>query len=98
MTEPVTLTLHDPDGIVRADGRNAGGLTRLELLRRAALAGGAVLGGGLLVSGVPEAFAQGNTDVDILNLLLLNEAMEVAFYSEALTRASLRGRPRQIGR
>ncbi|CAA9465932.1 MAG: hypothetical protein AVDCRST_MAG38-697 [uncultured Solirubrobacteraceae bacterium] len=93
MTDVVRLQLSDPDAIVRGDGRNEGGLTRFELLRRAALGGGGVvLGGGVLLTGVPSAFAQDITDVDILNLLLLNESLEVAFYSEAVSRGGLSGR------
>jgi Ferritin-like domain len=91
MTEPMRLELVDPDAIVRDDGQNEGGVTRFDLLRRAALTGSAVLGSGLLLSRVPKAFAQGVTDVDILNLLLLNEAMETAFYTEAVQRGALRG-------
>ena len=92
MNEPVTLELVDADAIVRGDGRNEGGLTRLDVFRRAALGGGAVIGGGLLLSNVPKAFGQGPTDVEILNLLLLNEAMEAAFYAQAVQSGALSGR------
>ncbi len=100
MTEMVRLELTDPDSIIRGDGCNEGGITRFELLRRAALGGGAaVLGGGLLLTGVPKAFAQDTvTDVDILNLLLLNESLEVAFYSEAVSRGGLSGRALDFAR
>ncbi len=97
MTDVVRLQLSDPDSIIRGDGRNEGGLTRFELLRRAALGSGAMIGGGLLLTGAPSAFAQGEiTDVDILNLLLLNESLEVAFYSEAVSRGGLSGRALQF--
>jgi Ferritin-like domain len=92
MADVVRLELTDPEAILRGDGRNEGGLTRFELLRRAAFGGGALIGGGALLTRVPEAFAQGVTDVDILNLLHLNEALEVAFYSEAVARGGLSGR------
>jgi hypothetical protein len=98
MTDVVRLELTDPEAVLRADGRNEGGLTRLQLLRRAAIGGGAVLGGGVLLSGVPAAYAQGVTDVDILNLLHLNEAMEAAFYSEAVSRGRLSGRALEFAR
>jgi hypothetical protein len=91
MTEPVTVELRDPDAVL-AHGRDEGGMTRGTLLHRAALGAGALLGGGLLVRNVPEAFAQAATDVDILNLLNLNESLEVAFYGEAARRGALRGR------
>lgn len=95
MTERITIELTDPEAIAAGDGRNPGGVTRFELLRRAALGGGAALiGGGLAVTGVPSAFAQAPVlrDRDILNLLLLNESLEVAFYSEAIDRGALSGR------
>jgi hypothetical protein len=98
MTEPVTLELRDPQAILQGDGRNHDGLTRGQLFRRAALTGSAVIGGGLVLSGVPEAYAQDVSDVDILNFLLVNESMEVAFYTEALQRANLRGRARAFAR
>lgn len=98
MSDVVRLELHDPDAILRGEGRDEGLLTRAGLFKRAALTGSAVIGGGLLVSGVPAAFAQDVTDVDILNLLLLNESLEVAFYSEALERAGLEGRPEAFAR
>lgn len=95
----MTVELVDPEAIASGDGRNEGGLTRLELLRRAALGGGsAVIGGGLLVSNVPAAFGQASPDREILNFLLLNESLEVAFYSEALRRAGLSGRARTFAR
>jgi hypothetical protein len=96
MTEPVRLELHDPEAILRGAGQEEGLLTRASLFRKAAATGGSVLiGGGLLVSNVPAAFAQGErvTDIDILNLLLLNESLEVAFYTEAIARAGLSARP-----
>lgn len=90
--DTLKLELHDPDAIFRDDGANADGMTRFDLLRRTAATGAGVIGGGLLLSRVPAAHAQATTDVDILNLLLLNEAMEVEFYSQAIARAGLRGR------
>ena len=93
MSETVRVDLHDPDAILHGAGQDEGLLTRAGLFRRAAVTGGAVaVAGGLLVSGVPKAFAQGVTDVGILNLLLLNESLEVAFYNEAIARGALSGR------
>ncbi len=99
MKDRITLELADPEAIVSGDGRNDGGLTRLELLRRAALGGGsALIGGGLLVSNVPAALGQASPDREILNFLLLNESLEVAFYSEAVARGALSGRARTFAR
>jgi hypothetical protein len=88
MTEPLTLELVDREA---PDDGDSGGVTRQGLLRRAAIAGGSVLSGGLLLSRVPKAFAQAVTDVDILNLLNLNESLEAAFYAEAASRGVLSG-------
>ena len=98
MTDVVRLELRDPEAVFRDDGQNEGGLTRADLFRRAALGGAAMIGGGVLLTGVPKAFAQGVSDVDILNLGLLNESMEVAFYTEAIRRANLSGRPLRFAR
>ncbi len=96
--DPVSLELRDPQAILRGGGQNEGGLSRGQLFRRAALGGTALIGGGLALSGVPAARAQDLSDVEILNFLLLNESLEVAFYSEALERANLRGRARAFAR
>jgi hypothetical protein len=92
MTDPVTLDLVDPEAVIHGGGRNEGGLTRAALFRRAAIAGSAVLGGGVLLSGVPKAFGQGTTDVEILNVALLEEYLESAFYAQAAASGALRGR------
>ena len=98
MTEPVSLELVDPQAILQGDGQNPDGLTRGQLFRRAALGGTALIGSGLALTGVPAAYAQDLSDVDILNFIHLNESLEVAFYSEALRRANLRGRARAFAR
>jgi hypothetical protein len=98
LTQPVSLELVDPQAILQGDGHNPDGLTRGQIFRRAALGGTALIGGGLALSGVPAAYAQDVSDVDILNFLLLNESLEVAFYTEALQRANLRGRARAFAR
>jgi hypothetical protein len=97
MTDPVTVDLRDPDAVL-AHGAGERAMTRGTLLHRAALGAGALLGGGLLVRNVPEAFAQAATDLDILNLLNLNESLEVAFYGEAARRGGLKGRALRFAR
>lgn len=95
MTDTVRLELKDPSAILDGDGQNPDGVTRVELLRRAALGGGgALIGGGLFLSGVPKAYAQSGpttNDVQTLNVLLLNESLEAAFYAEAVNRGGLSG-------
>lgn len=98
MTDVVRLELVDRQAVLDGDGANEGGVTRAGLFRRAALTGSALLGGGVLLTGVPQAYAQDITDTDILNLLLLNESLEVAFYSEAVDRGALTGRARTFAR
>lgn len=91
MSEPITLELVDADAVMDSNGRSE--LSRADLLRRAAVTGGALIGGGVLLTGVPKAFAQGSgTDLEILNFLLLNETLEAAFYAEAAKSGALKGK------
>jgi hypothetical protein len=75
--------------------------TRSQLLRRAAVAGGAV-GGGALFAGTLARFASSAPspaqDARILNLVLLLEYVEAAFYAEAREKGALRGELRQFAK
>ena len=66
--------------------------TRAQMLRRAIICGGAVIGSAATF-GVPQltAAASKEQDVRVLNLVLAVEYTEVAFYGEALERGGLRG-------
>ena len=97
MTAAVTVQLRDPDAVL-AHGRDETAITRGTLLHRAALGVGVLIGGGLLVRDVPDAFARASSDVDVLNLLHLNESLQVSFYGEAVVRGGLRGRARAFAR
>ncbi len=73
----------------------AQGDTRAQLLRKAALGGGALMGGGLLL-GLPSIAAAADSrsskqDVEILNYALTLEYLEAAFYAEANQKAGLTG-------
>lgn len=72
--------------------------TRTELLRRAAIAGGAVTAGGVLAGGLPRLASSAPSpaqDVRVLNLILLLEYVEAAFYADAQAKGALRGELRE---
>jgi len=92
MSHVVNVELVDESAALHAGRDGTGGATRAELFKKAALGGGAFLGGGLLISGLPGvARAQGSGDVAILNFALLLEELEAAFYADALARGALTG-------
>ena len=60
--------------------------SRSELLQRAVVAGGALTAGGVVVAGLPKLASSAPSpaqDVRVLNLALLLEYVESAFYAEA---------------
>ena len=68
--------------------------SRDEFLKRAALAGGAIAVGGVVIAGLPRLGLSAPSpaqDAEILNFALLLEELLVAFYGEAGERASLAG-------
>jgi hypothetical protein len=74
--------------------------TRAQLLRRAIIGGGAVLGGAAMWA-VPQltvAAPSGEQDKRVLNLVLAVEYVESAFYQEALARAGLKGDLKEFAR
>jgi rubrerythrin len=92
----LSLTAVDVDGAVQETAEAVRGDTRLDFLRKGALAGGGIIGGGAalaaLVPGVASAAAGvgrpsasfGAGDVGILNYALTLEYLESTFYNEAL--------------
>ncbi|HEY4829560.1 MAG TPA: ferritin-like domain-containing protein [Solirubrobacteraceae bacterium] len=90
--DQINLEAIDVDGAVREGAEGVAGDTRLSFLRRGAVAGGAVIGGGAILSalvpgtalaaGRPPS-ALGSGDIGILNYALTLEYLESSFYNEA---------------
>jgi hypothetical protein len=76
-------------------------MTRARLLARAAVVGGGVVAGGIAITGFP-GVALGSPspaqDVRVLDLLLLLEYVQAAFYADANTRGALRGELAEFSR
>ncbi|HEX5929483.1 MAG TPA: ferritin-like domain-containing protein [Solirubrobacterales bacterium] len=100
MSSDLNLEQVDVDGAIREQAHEAGealesGDTRLDFLKKAGLAGGAVVGGGALLTALTPAGAMaakgkgrppakfGKGDIGILNYALTLEYLEAAFYNEA---------------
>lgn len=95
MTDVLTIEALDADGAIREAHEDLGGDTRSDFFKKAAIGGGAALGGSVFLSGLPEmALAQGKSkanDVKILNYALLLEFLENDFYIKSRAQAGLKG-------
>lgn len=75
--------------------------SREQFVKRALVAGGAVTAGGAVLGALPRLASSAPSpaqDVKILNLVLLLEYIESAFYAEARARGVLRGELREFVR
>jgi hypothetical protein len=94
----INLEAIDVDGAVREASEQAAGDTRLSFLRKGAVAGGAVIGGGAILSalvpgsalaaGRPPS-ALGSGDIGILNYARTLEYLESSFYNEATSQGKI---------
>jgi Ferritin-like domain len=92
--EAFDLDLLDTDGAIREAGSRVAGDTRADFFRKAAVGGGSLIGGGVLLSGLAApamAKPSKKQDVAILNYALTLEYLESAFYSEAVSKGAISG-------
>ena len=91
--------MHDEPTRCGLQGETAA--TRGDVVRKVVVAGSAVVGGGALLAGLPRLAASAPSpeqDVRVLNLVLLLEEVEAAFYAEAVARRRLTGELRRYAR
>jgi Ferritin-like domain len=100
MSERLSLEVVDENAVPTGSSEDDPGITRAKFLGRAAVAGGALAVGGVLISGLPGLAAASKPspemDVEILNHLLMLEQLQREFYVQALDQAELKGELRRF--
>ena len=93
MSDSWTLDELDKDGAIQEAAENVGGHSRSAFLRKAGVAGGAVLGSSAFFGAIPSLASAGvaKSDVAILNYALTLEYLEAAFYAEAVSKGNFGG-------
>jgi hypothetical protein len=92
--EALDVSAFDADGALAETEDAVAGDTRAAFFRKAAVGGGAMIGSGVLLSGLPalaEARPSKKQDVAILNYALTLEYLESAFYVEAVKKGAISG-------
>jgi rubrerythrin len=93
--EAFDLETVDVDGALREAEADVANDTRADFFRKGAIGGGAMIGGGVLLSGFPAIASAGKPsiqqDIKILNYAYTLELLEAAFYNEALKKGALTG-------
>jgi hypothetical protein len=97
MSELWTLENIDSDGAIRETGEAAIGETRMDFFKKAAVGGGTLVAGGMLMGGLPSLASAAKVkkskkqDVAILKFALTLEYLEAAFYNAAIKNNILSG-------